>query len=234
MTEGLEHASNTIEAINARMQQRIAQQAELPLCPKCGQVIGLEPCRHCMAKAQKEALEASKQRDLDIIRLGGLKAYDTFTLARYDDKQAISACDGWPDVNLFIHGPAGSGKTHLATAISRGYHDVKIRKPQHIFRSLRGIKDGREEQEAVNRYIKMPFFILDDLGVDKKTDFSFSTLYEILDGRDMNYKKGMIITSNLSIGGLAERLADDRIASRIAGMCRIVEIKGKDRRIYNK
>jgi DNA replication protein DnaC len=231
MSEGLEPVKNTIEAINARMKERMAYWEKLPLCPDCGQAKETEPCRNCEQKKQWEAIEAAKQRETDIIRLGGLKAYETFTMARYDDKNAISACDGWPGINLFIHGPAGSGKTHLATAISRGYGEVKIRKPQHIFRSLRGIKDGAEEQAAINKYVKMPFLIIDDLGVDKKTDFSFSTLYEILDGRDMDYRNGLIITSNLSVGGLAERLGDDRIASRIAGMCRIVEIKGKDRRI---
>jgi DNA replication protein DnaC len=103
-------------------------------------------------------------------------------------------------------------------------------KPQRIYRDCRGIKDGEEEQAAIDSFVNIPFLVIDDLGVDKKTDFSFSTLYEVIDGRDMSEMKGLIVTSNLSLSALAERLGDDRISSRLAGMCKIVEITGKDRR----
>jgi len=39
-----------------------------------------------------------------------------------------------------------------------------------------------------------------------------------------------LITSNLTLDEIAEKVGD-RIASRIAGMCKVVEVRGKDRRI---
>lgn len=42
---------------------------------------------------------------------------------------------------------------------------------------------------------------------------------------------GLIITSNLSLDNLRARFADDRLTSRIAGMCKILEITGADRRL---
>ena len=133
--------------------------------------------------------------------------------------------------NVIMLGAVGLGKTHLATALVRSHRDAWVVKPQTIYRNCRGIKSGQEEQEAINVFIKCPLLVIDDLGVDKKTDFSFSTLYEVIDGRDMSEQKGLIITSNLSLSALSERMGDDRITSRIGGMCKIIELTGKDHRI---
>ena len=184
-------------------------------------------CEACNIRMEKVAEQKKKNRA--IYRLGGLKAYNQFTIAKYNNKVAIELCSVFPAVSLFLWGASGTGKTHLATAIIRE-HDGMVIKPQRIYRDCRGIKDGEEEQAAIDSFVNIPFLVIDDLGVDKKTDFSFSTLYEVIDGRDMSEMKGLIVTSNLSLSALAERLGDDRISSRLAGMCKIVEITGKDRR----
>jgi DNA replication protein DnaC len=36
----------------------------------------------------------------------------------------------------------------------------------------------------------------------------------------MNMKGGLLVSSNLSLGELAERVGDDRLSSRLAQMCR--------------
>ena len=73
--------------------------------------------------------------------------------------------------------------------------------------------------------------MLDDLGVDKTSEGSLQTLYTIID-RKYREEKQTLITSNLTLDEIAEEVGD-RIASRIAGMCKVVEIKGKDRRLKN-
>lgn len=186
-------------------------------------------CPACSNKRNTAHLEAIK--NIDIARLGGLKAYNQFKLENYTNSAVIKLCESYPCINIFIWGSAGTGKTHLATALVRKFTDAKIIKPQHIYRECRGLKDGRAEQSAINKYVDIPYLVIDDLGVDKQTEWSFSTLYEIIDGRDMACKKGMIITSNLSLGALSQKMSDDRIVSRIAGMCKIVELNGKDRRL---
>ena len=49
---------------------------------------------------------------------------------------------------------------------------------------------------------------------------------------DRRYREELrtIITSNLSIEEIQEKL-DDRIASRIVGMCRVCILQGRDRRV---
>ena len=56
-------------------------------------------------------------------------------------------------------------------------------------------------------------------------------LYEILDLRASNYKNGLILTSNLSLEEFAAKVGDDRLPSRIAGLCKVIKIESKDYRI---
>ncbi len=202
------------------------------ICPVCGYFINPgEPCRECADRVRKAQRDLAEKKAKDIKRLGGLKAYDMFTFAKYQNQAAIDLCAGYPACNLYIWGPAGVGKTHLATAIVRMFPDGRVLKPQQILRKMRGLKDGNEEEAVLAKIAAMPHLVIDDLGVEKTTAFSMSSLYEIIEARDMNYTKGLIVTSNLSLSALAERIGDDRIASRLAGMCRVVNITGEDRRI---
>ena len=71
--------------------------------------------------------------------------------------------------------------------------------------------------------------IIDDIGAEKLTEFVRQTFYYIINEREQWLKK-TIITSNYSLDELDEYI-DGRISSRIAGMCEIVELGGKDRRV---
>lgn len=237
-----------VQELGAEIMGRIADKAEerqkeietWPVCEKCGEHYKDGSCGFCREKYQsalREKMQAEENEERikqhDIGRLGGLKAYNQFTLEKYTNKEALKLCAEYPDKNLFLWGAAGTGKTHLATALVRDYPEAQVIKPQHIYRACRGIKSGEEEQAAINSYIKISNLVIDDLGVDKKTDFSFQTLYEVIEGRDMAEKKGLIITSNLNLDNLSARLDDGRISSRIVGMCKIIEITGDDWRLKN-
>jgi len=62
----------------------------------------------------------------------------------------------------------------------------------------------------------MDFLIIDDLGAEKSTEFSITTLYIILDRR-IRELKTTIITTNLSMSQIEEHLGA-RIASRLSEM----------------
>ena len=90
-------------------------------------------------------------------------------------------------------------------------------------------KSEQSETEIINNLSEANILILDDLGAEKSSEFALQSLYVIIDQRYSEIRP-TIITSNLSLGEIAEKVGD-RIASRIAGMCKVIELKGKDRRL---
>jgi DNA replication protein DnaC len=88
------------------------------------------------------------------------------------------------------------------------------------------------EKDIVEHFTKTPFLVLDDLGTEKASDFSTLMLYLIINRRCTSGKT-TIITSNLNLDEIRERLSD-RISSRIKGMCREINVHGNDKRYESK
>ena len=81
-------------------------------------------------------------------------------------------------------------------------------------------------------YMRSPLLILDDLGVEKTTEWALQALYVVVNRRYLDGRQ-TIITSNLTLDEVREKLGD-RIASRIVGMCHPVRLTGRDRRLQKK
>jgi len=100
--------------------------------------------------------------------------------------------------NIFLVGPAGVGKTHLANSIGveacrRGY-DVIFQRTSHLLDWLHsGHGDGTFDKK-MKKIMKTPLLILDDFGLMQLSNNSQLYLYEIISER---YEKAsLIITSN--------------------------------------
>lgn len=140
---------------------------------------------------------------------------------------------------IYIHGAIGCGKTHVAWALAEHWQSEEMKGLRPLFWNvselIRSIKkdfdkhpyDREKEEEYIMNHRGLLF--LDDLGAERATDFVADTLYLIVNRR-YEERLPVIITSNLDIGELSDRVGD-RIASRIAGMCDVVELKGADRRL---
>lgn len=100
-----------------------------------------------------------------------------------------------------------------------------------MFLELRGTFDNASAAESmvVGRYAKAHCLILDDLGVEKVSDWSRTILYSLLNYR-YNELLPTIITSNFNLPWIAQNL-DDRLASRLAEMGIVVDLGGKDNRL---
>jgi DNA replication protein DnaC len=185
---------------------------------------------------QREAFES------EIVNfVGGKKAYDLFRMDLFKPSPgtvaAFNAVKNFnPDTdNMFLYGPAGVGKTHLAYAAARrfiAFEGVQayVEKVPRLMRWFR-LRDPRDQDAELKRLSTVKVLVLDDLGVEKDTETALGILYEIIDQRDMNRRNGLIITSNLDPEGLARKMHDDRLPSRIFGLCTVIKMAGDDMRV---
>jgi DNA replication protein DnaC len=143
--------------------------------------------------------------------------------------------------NLFLHGLPGTGKSYLAAALMRevlirpeGRRGVSFHNVGMMLLQIKAAFSGQSEfseYELIEKCSGYYFLVLDDLGLSKPTEWNVLTIDAIIDRRYVNQlRTKTVITSNLTIDEIGVKY-DDRIASRIAGMCEIVEMKGPDRRM---
>lgn len=141
--------------------------------------------------------------------------------------------------SLFFHGPVGVGKTYAAYAkvieMIRGGVVPKIVKFDDVLRRLRACfqEGGTEtEREVINDYANVMHLVIDDFGGlrgEKVSAFTLSAIFQIVDHRN-ECRKQTDVTSNKTLDELAADF-DDRITSRLFQLCRVVPMKGGDRRV---
>jgi len=153
--------------------------------------------------------------------------------------------------NICLRGGTGIGKTHLATALMRSVmaadspNFVGVETGKDLFdyagsigwvsvpffltqiKSTFSRESRNTEQEIIERYAVPKCLVLDDLGAEKSSEFSISSLYVLLSER-INRQKKTIITTNLTLEELEE--VDQRLASRLAGFSTVI-LPDRDRRI---
>jgi len=202
--------------------------------------------------AQREAEIKDRQDNPEkhLAQIGVGKRHLSCSFASYQGGDKIKAvCKEFlhTPFDLVLSGGAGSGKTHLAVAVLRelvrsckildgteGWcnKDRKgcfISVPELLakIRATYSDQDGDEER-LIDTYASVKYLVLDDLGAEKSTEWSITTLYLIIDRR---YREMLptIVTTNLTVDEIGQGLSR-RIASRLASG-KVVTIKAPDYRM---
>ena len=156
---------------------------------------------------------------------------------------------------LFLQGPTGVGKTHLAVSAvkrlaERGF-DVVFFDYQTLLQRIRDSYNptaGASDRDAYRTALDAEILLLDDLGAHRATEWVTDTVTQIITHR-YNEDKALIATSNLSLPEhgdiarskdpetgnyrIADTLADrigERAVSRLFEMCKSVRIRTQDYR----
>lgn len=143
---------------------------------------------------------------------------------------------------LYIQGPFGCGKTHLAAALAKralaAGRSARVTSSMRILGQIRGTYGGDADEASVFRSLANPWLlVIDDLGKDAPTEWAVSMLYRAVNER-YEQMRPTIVTSNYSKRELVERLTvkgdsstAEALVSRLFEMTRKVELSGEDRRL---
>ncbi len=229
-------------------------------CSKCHTPVqcrvnlnGREAIVGCVCKCRQEELEREKKRleeEDRLRRVQRLKANGIqekhllewrFEIAdnSRDIQMGKRYVENWTKVRadnlgLLLWGEVGSGKSFLAACIANALLEQGVPVLMTNFSKIlnqMGAMYSEERYQYIASFANFPLLIIDDLGIERSTEYALEQVYAVIDER---YKSGLplIITTNLTIAELRNPadVPHARIYSRILEMCTPVNISGGDRR----
>ena len=175
------------------------------------------------------------------------KALYDYTFARDNGinpeiKLAHNYVSNWEEMKanasgLLIWGDVGTGKSFFAGCIANALLEkgvpILMTNFSRILNTLTGMhfEDRNQFINSLNRY---SLLIIDDLGIERNSDFALEQVFNVIDSRYRS-KKPLIITTNLTLSELnnAADIAHKRIYDRILERCIPVRINNRNIRQDN-
>ena len=173
---------------------------------------------------QSEMPDKWKKHSFDNFRTDGLSDAALYTFnrcRRYADWIAKSLRQhdlSYSPNGVFLTGPCGTGKTHLAAAILNSVMRQAPATPilaMTMQEMTAKIKDSYDEigdsseAELIKAYTEVPLLLIDDLGSEQPTEWSVDRIFRIINAR-YNANLPTIVTSNYDTAALGKRLTPKR------------------------
>jgi len=251
---------NTLDALNEQMAGK-AEPGDyirdgLLYCGKCNDkkqcritVSGREKIRWCLCRCQAKAYEDRRKQEretehrlyIEGLRAQGIQDKDALraSFEKAEDGPEIRTCQKYTGMfdqmyktgsGLLLWGDVGGGKTFAAACIANALINKEIPVLMTSFPRLLGAPFS-ERDEIIRQMKNFRLLILDDLGVERGSEYAVETIYRVVDAR---YKSGkpMIVTTNLTMEQMKhpQSIEYARIYDRIREVCVPVNFKGPNRR----
>jgi len=209
----------------------------IPRCPCSCQIE--EERQRKEKQAQRDRIERIKRRRAHGLRDKSLHAY-TFDHDNGSNpvmEKARAYVRNWKEAfrnntGLLLFGDVGTGKSFFAGCIANALLDqdvpVLMTSFPTILNQLTGVYP-EERVDFINSLNDYDLLIIDDLGVERSTEFAMEQMFEVIDRR-YRYGKPMIITTNLTLEQLKKPpdLAHARIYERILERCAPILFSGEN------
>lgn len=204
----------------------------------------------CMKEAdERKRTESAEKEELERLRRLKAEAFADIQMAEFtfekDDKAnpKISSalktyCDNFPRFRregkgIILYGSVGTGKSFLAACVvnelvSKGYA-CQMTTFSRLTNQIGALWDGK--QEFIDRLTQLSLIAIDDLGVERDTEYMNENVTTIVDAL-YTAKVPMIITSNYTPKQMTEEMdiRRKRIFDRILERCHPIEVTGESRR----
>lgn len=194
---------------------------------------GVAPAKPVPFEETDEYREMRRQIIESRLRKAGLRGTYADAACAVGEEAYRRARDGR---GTYLWGLPGRGKTYAAAAAVRmavmaGW-DARLVTAKALLDAVKAEWDGGEKG-TIYRAERYRLLALDDLGVERPTEWAMETITGLIDAR-MASGLPTIVTSNYSLGQLRELwggMPGARIASRLGGACERIEVTGPDRRL---
>lgn len=210
-----------------------------PVCDACIDRRHAEEAEEeAQAEAERQA-QARRQRERSCELPEGLRAF-TLQAVTPEQQEAVAAAREWAAGGLrglLLVGPVGTGKTYIAAAASWSSLDHRPLRwysaPILLARLSAGFESPlRDSALDTLAGTTRAALALDDLDKARPTEYGAEQVFGALDARVVAGDP-LIATSNRTLDELGARWPEpygEAIASRLAGWCRVVEVRGDDLR----
>ena len=257
--ESLEKIAEENLKTQERLKSILAQNGLTPedlkpkyMCPKCGDTGYIEGIRcECYYALLKKTVADRLNRVSPL----SISSFETLDLSFYKDEQGkyigrmervYKTCYNFAhnfrskyhnfSGGILMQGPTGLGKTHFSLAIAgvvidQGYN-VVYGSAYEFSGALERERFDRPEEDTETTLIDADLLILDDLGAEHSSNYSDSTIYNILDTRIM-CSRPTVISTNFTNDQLKQRYGE-RFMSRIFSCFSRLPFDGTDIRIKKR
>lgn len=205
----------------------------------------------CLCKCQKEAYDREEkaaedrqfQKEIERRRTECFPTAEmkTWTFENDDHtrpgitKVCENYCEAFPEAmkdgaGLMFYGSVGTGKSFFSACIANRLLDMGY---TVSYDNCRGYADlaFRDKEEFSEIMSGASLVVLDDMGMERDTDYMKETLFQILDKRCQSGKP-LVVTTNLSGEQLKSprNMDEERLFSRLLSKTVPILMKGDDRR----
>lgn len=134
--------------------------------------------------------------------------------------------------SLIINGNVGTGKTHMAASIAnaligRGVPVLFATFSEHL-EHIREEFDHTGQKQYLSMMKNTPMLVLDDLGKERKTDWTQQILFDVVNYR-YEHLLPIVITTNMDLEDMAKHTGN-AVFSRLYEISGAVTASGKDYR----
>ena len=133
---------------------------------------------------------------------------------------------------IFLFGNTGTGKTYtlyaIANALKDMFKEAEVYSWQEVLFEVKRTF-GSNVQTPIDHMKRDEYILLDDVGVEKDTEWSQEMFYMVINRAYMK-ETPVFISTNLSIEEFGKKYGD-RVMGRLEEMCDFIQLKGEDRRI---
>ncbi len=205
-------------------------------CELCGNRGRILETRHGYLEARECSCMAIRRSMRNIAKSGLLDMLERYSFDNYDTPDATrkklketalkfsTAQQGW----FYISGNAGSGKTHLCSAIcseliKAGHETLYMMWRDEVTKLKAGITDKDWYENRIQKLKTVPVLYIDDFFKGRITDADVNLIFEIINARYNKLSLRTIISSELSLNDVLN--IDEAVGSRIYERARGYNVK---------